>query len=234
MIKLVRAGAISGAAGGAALAAVLLLFGEGPIGAAVALEDGHGDELFSRSTQQVGGAVGAVLFGLAVGLVFAVVFSTIRHRLRGTDAARSLGLAAAGFVAVALVPSVLYPPNPPGVDAGTSFGFRTWAYLTALVWSVFAVVAAVKVARRLHARGLDRQPAVLLAVAVHLVLVVVAAVALPDRVLADDLPAELVWELRLSSLLGAAALWGVLGLVFPWAAGSALHPARPEEAPVRA
>lgn len=225
MTKLLRAGAISGAAGGVALAAVLLLFAEGPIGTAVGLEGGDPrDERFSRGTQEAGGALGAVLFGIAVGLVFAVVFASVRHRLKlGSDGLRSLAVAGAGFVAVTLVPLVLYPPNPPGVEGGGSAGMRTWAYLTAVAWSVFAFVVAVKVARRLRRRGVGEQPAVLAAIALHLLLVLVAALALPDRVPASDLPAELVWELRLSSLLGGAALWGILGLVFPWAAGPALR-----------
>ena len=235
MIKLLRAGALAGAAGGVALAAVLLLFGEGPIGRAVALEGDHGlEEVFSRGTQQAGGALGAVLFGVAVGLVFAVVFTSCRHRLSGSDGARSLALAAAGFAAVALVPAVLYPPNPPGVEATASSGMRTWAYLTAVGWSVFALVVAVKVARRLRRRGLALQPAALVGIGVHVVLVVVAALALPEPTPARDLPAELVWELRLSSLLGAAALWATLGLVFPWVAGSVLRGAVPEEVSARA
>lgn len=235
MTKLLRAGAISGAAGGAALAAVLLLFAETPIGAAVALEEDHGHrEVFSRSTQQAGGAIGALLFGVAVGLVFAVVFATIRHRLRGSDGARSLALAAAAFVAVGLVPSVLYPANPPGAAGDVSVGLRTWAYLTAVGWSVFALVASVKVARRLAERGLAPQPAALLAVLLHLVLVFVAALALPDRTLVEDLPAELVWELRLSSLLGSAALWGTIGLTFPWAGAAALETAPDVEVGSRA
>lgn len=235
MTKLLRAGAISGAAGGAALAAVLLLFAETPIGAAVALEEGPAhEEVFSRSTQQAGGALGALLFGVAVGLVFAVVFATVRHRLRGTDGARSLALAAAAFVAVGLVPAVLYPVSPPGASGDTSVGLRTWAYLTALGWSVFALVASVKVARRLVERGLAPQPAALLAVLLHLGLVLVAALVLPDRTLVGDLPAELVWELRLSSLLGSAALWGTIGLAFPWAGAAALRTAPTAEVGSRA
>lgn len=226
MTKLLRAGAISGVAGGAALAAVLLLFAEGPLGAAVAREEANAhEEVFSRSAQQAGGALGALLFGVAVGLVFAVVFATIRHRLTGSDGARSLALAAAAFVSVALVPSALYPVSPPGASGDTSVGLRTWAYLTALGWSVIALVASVKVARRLAGRGLATQPAALVGVVVYLVLVLVAALVLPDRTLVEDLPAELVWELRLSSLLGSAALWGTIGLTFPWAGAAALRTA---------
>lgn len=225
MTKLLRAGALSGAAGGFALAAVLLLFGEGPIGTAVAREGGHtDDELFSRGTQQAGGALGAVLFGVVVGLVFAVVFAGTRHRLEHrSDGSRSLAVAAAGFVSVTLVPFVLYPPNPPGVEGGASVGDRTWAYLTAMAWSVVALVAAVKAARALRRRGVAQQPSLIAAVALHLLLVLVAALALPDRVPVEDLPAELVWELRLASLAGAAALWGTVGLVFPWAAAPVLR-----------
>jgi predicted cobalt transporter CbtA len=228
MIKLFRAGALAGAAGGAVLAATLVLFGEGPLGTAVTIEQEHAsggahDELFTRGVQQVGGALGAVLYGIVLGLVFALVFACVRHRLAmRSDRSRSLTVAAAGFTAVTLVPFVLYPPNPPGVGGEDTVGTRTGAYVLAVGWSVTALIAAAVVARRLRHRGVDQTPAVIAALAVHLGLVVIAAMALPVRELATDIPAELVWELRLSSLLGGTALWAAMGFVFPMVAAPVL------------
>jgi len=83
--RLLKQGVLAGMAGGAALAVVLRLIGEGPIGRAVALEGSGGDEMFSRGTQQLGGMVAAVIYGAALGAVFTVAYAAVRHRLRATD-----------------------------------------------------------------------------------------------------------------------------------------------------
>src|SRR5688500_17984159 len=96
--RLMKQGVLAGMAGGAALALVLRLIGEGPIGRAIALEGAGGDEMFSRGTQQVGGMVAAVLYGAALGAVFTVVYAGVRHRLRAADDWRAaVAVAAAGF-----------------------------------------------------------------------------------------------------------------------------------------
>jgi len=72
-------------AGGAALALVLRLIGEGPLGRAVAREGTGGDEMFGRGIQQLGGMAAAVLYGAALGAVFGIAYAMVRHRLRTTD-----------------------------------------------------------------------------------------------------------------------------------------------------
>ncbi len=53
---------------------------------------------------------------MALGGIFAVGFTLLRRKLRtGNDSYAALGLAAAGFVGIVLVPFLKYPPNPPAV-----------------------------------------------------------------------------------------------------------------------
>ena len=213
--RLLKQGVLAGMAGGAALAVVLRLIGEGPIGRAVALEGGGGDEMFSRGTQQVGGMVAAVLYGAALGAVFAVAYAAVRHKLRATDDWRAaVALAAAGFSAVFLLPFLKYPANPPAVGDPDTIGRRTTLYLIAVAWSLVATWGGWRAWRALVARGLPVHRAVPAALAVWVGLAVVGLVALPSNTDPVDLPATLVWQFRLATVAGAATYWSVMGLVF--------------------
>jgi predicted cobalt transporter CbtA len=234
-----RDGALAGLAGGAALALVLLAAGEGTISRAIELEQraqgggaatalGHaaGDETFSRGVQQVGGVVAALVWGLAVGAIFAVAYVALRRRLGTTsDWRAAVTLAAVGFATLTLVPFLKYPASPPGVGEPGTVGRRTALFLVMLAWSLLATGAAWRAARVLGRRGLPlrsghaglpehvRVPLVAL---LYVALVAVGLAALPgspDRV---SVPATLIWRFRLASLAGTAAFWAVCGATFGW------------------
>jgi len=198
--------------------------GERSIGQAIELENQaaaqrhelHHD-LFSRGVQQFGGALGALLYGLFLGVVFAVVFAAVRHRLAGPDdARRSARLAAAGFVALFLVPFCKYPANPPAVGDPATITRRTVLYLVVLAWSVVALWGAWRLARWLAAASSSAaEPARAgAALAAYCALVAVAYVGLPGPPDPVTAPATLVWRFRLATVGGAALLWAVLGLTF--------------------
>src|SRR5215212_5378893 len=167
-----RRGALAGMAGGLASALVLLRVGERSISRAIALEHARAGgepthEMFSRHVQLAGGAVGTLIAGAAFGVIFAVVFAAIRHRLAGRDDwRRATTLAFVAFVTVSLVPWLKYPANPPAVGDPDTIDQRTALYMVMLVWSVVAAWAGWRLHRWLRARGVAdhlRLPAVLLA-----------------------------------------------------------------------
>ncbi|HEX2274487.1 MAG TPA: CbtA family protein [Acidimicrobiales bacterium] len=218
MRRLIRDGALAGLAGGAALALVLLLLGEESIGLAIALEQGDGDEMFSRRAQQVGGVLAALIWGAALGVVFAVVFGLLRRRLAlPSDWRAGVGLAVLGFLTVNLVPFLKYPPNPPGVGDPDTIGRRTALYLLMLAWSALAAAAAWSAGRRLGGHpALPEHLRVPAVVAVYVAVVAVGLAGMPASPDAVTAPAGLVWRFRLSSLAGAAAFWAVCGVAFGW------------------
>lgn len=218
MRRIVRDGALAGLAGGAALALVLLLLGEETIGRAIALEQGEGDEMFSRGTQQVGGVLAALVWGAALGVVFAVAFALLRRRLASSsDWRAATGLAALGFLTVTLVPFLKYPANPPGVGDPDSVGRRTALYLLMLAWSGLSTAAAWSAGRRFAARpGLAEHVRVPAVVVVYVALVAVGLAGLPGSGDPVTAPAALVWRFRLASLAGTLAFWAVCGVAFGW------------------
>ncbi|HEX2063492.1 MAG TPA: CbtA family protein, partial [Acidimicrobiales bacterium] len=168
MSRFLRHGALAGAVGGIGAALFLLLVGERSIADAIALEEasGHGgEETFSRSVQQFGGVLGAVIVGAAMGSVLGVVFGAVRHRLPGRDDfPRAVRLALVAYVTLFLVPFVKYPANPPAVGDPATVGRRTALYLVVLAWSVVATWLGWRFHNNLRSRGWD--PALSGAVAV--------------------------------------------------------------------
>lgn len=222
MTAYLRRGVLAGLAGGAAMAAFLLLVGERSIRQALAIEAARSRgepsvEEFTRGTQLAGGVVAALLYGLFIGAVFAVVFAAVRHRSRlRDDFARALALSAVGFGTLVLVPALKYPANPPAVGDPATVGRRTVAYLTLVGLSVVASFATWRASRYLRGRGVPdhlRLPALALGYLALVGAAYLAWPANPDRV---SVPAQLIWRFRLAALGGTAALWAVLGVVFGW------------------
>lgn len=105
----------------------------------------HGDEaLVSRDTQAgLGLLTGVAVFGTALGGLFSLVFAFAYGRLgalraRGTSAL----LALFGFVSVAIVPFLKYPPNPPAVGNAETIGPRTALFFGMVAISIAAAVFA--------------------------------------------------------------------------------------------
>jgi hypothetical protein len=212
MRSLLLRGALAGALAGllTSVAAYFLL--EPVLDAAIALEGG-GDGPVSRQTQKtLGLPTGFVVVGMALGLLFALAYAVLPSR--DTAWRRALGLAFGGFLALAAVPQLRYPANPPGVGDPETITGRTSSYLLAVALGVAVVSAAYAALRALDGRGVGpslRQP---LVVAVTLAVVAVAYALLPDSGDRVEAPASLVWDFRIRSLGALALLWALLGAAF--------------------
>jgi predicted cobalt transporter CbtA len=180
----------------------------------------HADPVVSRVAQENLGAVaGTVLFAMAMGALFAVAFITVsmrlnRNRLDVDPRLTALLLAAAGFVTVNLVPSLIYPANPPGVGRAESIGDRTTAYLIAVALSVTVAVIAVVLAARLVPR-VRGWVAVVTGVFGYGVTTSATALVLPrfDET-SPGFPAAVLSDFRLYSVLSQAIVWLVIGATF--------------------
>lgn len=229
------AGLVAGLLGFAVASAV----GEPPLASAIALEDGHHEEagagdghtdghthshgeeasddeasVVSRSTQSTWGLLtGTTAIGLALGGLVALGAAGAMGRLGRLRPGQSTALVAAvGFVAVALVPFLKYPSLPPGVGSGNTISERTASYFTFLLVSVVAAVLAVALASRLApTRG--AYAATLAGSGGYLLVVVLAAAALPAAQQLGDFPADTLWSFRLGSLATLATIWGLIGVV---------------------
>jgi predicted cobalt transporter CbtA len=187
---------------------------------------GGGFEITRTVQSTVGLGFGLLAFSVAMGALLAVVFCVAYNRT--SLSARALAALTAGGMLIALwiVPSLKYPPNPPAVSADETLNQRTLLYLLLIALSAVLMVAAVALGRRL-APKLGTWNATLAAAGAYLVAVAVVYLVLPaiDETpgpLVDDagtivfpgFPADDLYDFRLYSLGTQVVMWATIGLVF--------------------
>ena len=212
-------GALAGIAGGIAAALFQWSVTENQIRVALELEaansSGHGDEMFTRTTQVIGGMVAAGLYGLFLGLIFGFACAVLWRGLPGRTAfARSIRLATVAFVAWVLVPALKYPANPPAVGDPDTVGQRTASYLGLMAASLILAYMAWSLWQILSERGDDGAKRFAIVVGGYLAVIALFYVIFPANPDSLDVPAHLMWHFRIDSLAGNALLWLVVGTVF--------------------
>jgi putative cobalt transporter subunit CbtA len=255
--KLIFRGILAGAIGGLLAFGFARIFAEPQIARAIDYEAGRdaaqsavdkaaglpvdpGEaEMFSRVVQgNVGIGVGMIAFGVAMGALFAVVYTACLGRV-GTLRARTLAVlvAAAGFLGSYLVPFLKYPANPPAVGNPDTIGARGGLYLLMVASSIALSAGAVWLGRWLSAR-FGGWNAALLAGAAFVVAIGLVMALLPSTgqlaahhgeqasetpqplrdaagtIVYPGFPADTLFEFRLYSVAAQLILWATLGLVF--------------------
>jgi predicted cobalt transporter CbtA len=217
-------GMLAGALAGLLAFGFAWLFGEPQVNLAVAFEqhmhqmagEAPEPELVSRAVQStVGLLTGLLVYGCALGGIFALVFAYAYGRI-GRLSARATAalLTIAGFVTLILVPQIKYPANPPAIGNPATIGLRTALYFTMLALSVIAAIAASSTGRQL-ARRLDNWNSALLGAAAYVVAIIAAMLVLPPvNEVPSGFPATTLWNFRLASLGVEAVLWITIGLAF--------------------
>lgn len=234
--NLLLRGMIAGLIAGIIAFGFAYTFGEPEINYAIGLEEqkaiaagedpGAEPEIVSRGVQStIGLATGLLVYGAAIGGIFALVFAYAYGRATALGArATAALLAVAAFLAVVVVPQVKYPPTPPAVGSPETIAERTSLFFVMLALSIAAMVLAVLLARRLWAA---RGPwaAGITAGLVWLAVVVVIQLALPAiNEVPADFSADSLWRFRLASLGIHAVLWAGIGLIFGALAAPLLEP----------
>lgn len=223
--RMVLAGLVAGALAGI----YSLLVTERAIAPALDLEEArataeggahdHGEQLFSRGEQLLGGFLGTLLAGVMLAVLFAAVYALVRHRLPGrTDLARVTLLAAIGFGIFALLPALKFPANPPAVGDQATVGTRTAIYGTVLLCGIVSAMLVAALVSFLQSRAVAPAATATAAVgtlALLLGLILVLIPGSPDPI-AADVPAAMVWDFRVASLGQLAVLWTTLGLAGGW------------------
>ncbi|WP_193046623.1 CbtA family protein [Mycolicibacterium baixiangningiae] len=188
-------------------------------------EDGGG---FSRAVQaNIGMGFGVLAFSVAMGALFAIVFTVAYGRV-GNVSARMLSLYVAGGMLLSLyvVPSLKYPASPPALSLDETLRQRTLLYLLMVVLSAALLVGAVYLGRRLRDRlgGWNATLAgaggyVLACTVLMLILPAVDETPGPLRddagvIVYEGFPADVLYDFRLYSLGTQVVMWATLACVF--------------------
>jgi hypothetical protein len=199
-------------------------------------------DLFSRTIQaNVGIGAGMILFGAAMGGLYAVAYILACGRT-GNLGPRPLALLVAlgGFLGFYLIPFVKYPANPPAIGHEETIRDRSGLYLLMIGVSIALLVLAVWLGQRLKAR-FGNWNATLLAVLGCVVALGLVMFVLPDlghlhanvqeygrhatetplplknaqgQIVYPGFPADVLFEFRLYSVGAQAILWAAMGLCF--------------------
>jgi hypothetical protein len=201
-----------------------------------------GPDLFSRTVQaNVGIGFGMLLFGVAMGAIFAVVYCVAIGRV-GKISPRNLALLVAGglFLGLYLVPFLKYPANPPSIGHPETIKERGGLYLLTVTLSLLFLVGAVWLGQRLAAR-FGNWTATLLAAGAFIVAMAIVMLILPSlghlsantseygsfatetpqplrdkagTIVYPGFPADDLYLFRLYSVIAQAILWATIGLCF--------------------
>lgn len=216
-------------------------------------------DLFGRTVQaNVGIGVGMILFGAAMGALYAVAYVLACGRT-GNLRPRSLALlvAAGGFLGFYLIPFIKYPANPPSVGHPGTIRDRSGLYLIMVVASIALLLLAVWLGQRLKPRFGNWNATLLAGLACAVALGIVMLI-LPDighlhanveeygrhstetplplrnaqgQIVYPGFPADLLFRFRLYSVGAQAIMWTAMGLCFAPLAERLLSPS--EAAPAR-
>jgi hypothetical protein len=203
-------------------------FGEPPVNTAIAFESAQDTmkgmpdepEVFSRSVQGgIGLFTGVVVIGAGIGGLFGVLFALCYGRMGDLGPkATSLLLAFFGLMSVYVVPALKYPANPPSVGEPETIKLRTGLYFLIMAISIASTIGALVLRRRL-APSFGSWNASVLAFGVYLAIIAFFFVVMPGiNEVPPTFPAVTLWQFRIASLGIQTVLWGVLGLVFGYAA----------------
>jgi hypothetical protein len=210
----------------------------------------EGMDVFSRTVQaDVGIGVALILFGAAMGALFAVAYAICLGRT-GRVRARTLAVlvAGGGFLSLYLVPFVKYPANPPAIGHGDTIQLRSSFYLLMVACSVLFLILTVWLGRRLQAR-FGTWNATLIAGAVFIAATAIVMLVLPSfgefaankqfhsptetpgpltdssgKIVFPGFPADLLFNFRLYSIGAQLILWTAIGLLFGPMAERLLEP----------
>ncbi|OIK23677.1 CbtA family protein [Streptomyces malaysiense] len=269
--RLILRGVIAGAVAGLLAFVFARIFAEPQIARAIDYESGRdaaqavldkaagitagaeGPDIFSRTIQADAGiGVGMVLFGVAMGALFAVAYAVCLGRA-GKLRPRSLAMLVAlgGFLGMYLVPFIKYPANPPAIGHAETIRDRGNLYLAMVVCSVAFLVAAVWLGKRLRPR-FGNWNATLLGAGAYVVAIGIVMALLPaigelsanvgeyghhatetplpltdpkGTIVYPGFPADVLASFRFYSVAAQALLWATLGLVFAPMAERLLDPA---------
>ena len=211
-----RRGLAAGLLAGLLAGIFAFLFAEPILDRAIVLESAeHAGEVFDRGEQRAGLILATTLYGTSVGTLFGLLSAFFRRRSAiVSEWRRSLALAGAVFLGAVLLPFLKYPPNPPGVGTDPStLTERTLAYLAMVALGLLAVLAAWRFACGIEGAPLPVRD--LTAGGILAGLWAFLYLAMPDfGGTGGHVPAELVWDFRLSSLGTQAVLWAGIGCIF--------------------
>lgn len=207
--RYLRRGVAAGTVAGTIMAGYLSLMFWLPIHHAETGRHHHSAETaFTLSTMIDIGS--SVLWGVLLGLIFALVYFIFEHSLPGSARVKPYTLALAGFVTVSGGPWLLLPPTPETVVQPLGATTRILLYLGGMAGGAVATSGSFYLYRRISAGSIGRQ---LLVSLTPIWLLITTSIALHLIILPVSIPAESASVIVVVAT-GQLLLWLVIATAF--------------------
>lgn len=216
MNSALKAALLAGLAAGLVMGLFHFLLTEPVMDRAIALEQpGAYTPVVSRGAQKGMLIVGSALYGLIMGVIFALIFAVVGRHLPGRwPDVKTAALAGLLWWSLALLPFLKYPANPPGVGDPETVAFRQGIYLGFIALS--ALIMAIS-ATSYWLLGKFRRELWLwrwrpgIAAGLYVVLAILLFALMPANPDPITAPAALIWDFRILALSGQVLFWVTLG-----------------------
>ncbi len=173
---------------------------------------------FPVNQRNVFTVIGTIVLGTVYGLILSAVFNLTGRRGRKRFALRGLGFGLLAYLIVSFIPSLAFPPNPPGVEAQASVAVRQGWWLGIIGFEVAGLFAYALTFRHLRTRGKTR--ARLAGLAAFAGTTSIPFLVGPANKLGEVLvPAQLILDFQLASSAVFLIFWLTLGSLVGWFSG---------------
>ena len=161
-----------------------------------------------RVWQKEGSISAAVVLGIGVASMFALVYAYARKGINGSEIKRGLIIASIFWIVLFFIPFLKYPANPPAVGDPDTIYYRQALYLTMLGISASIAVFLAYMKRNVSSKYRFVLPII------YIASIAVAFMALPSNPDEVTISMDLVNTFRTVSVIASLIAWLSLGIVF--------------------
>ena len=164
-----------------------------------------------RLWQKGGEVVAGAIFGLSFASFYAIVYGYTRRSLPGSsDVKKSLFLASLVWLTIFIIPFIKYPGNPPAVGDPETIYYRQALYVTFVAISGLGALGSAFLYRKMASIGARK----FIVPALYAAYIIGFYFAMPPNPDAITIPAELLTNFRIVTVITATIFWVILGITF--------------------
>lgn len=206
-------GVIAGIAAGLVLAILILAFST-PLILKAEKYEGHLDSQHNDQ-RNLGTLIGTIIISIVYGLIMSAIYTNTAKKTIKRPLLRGLLFGLIGYLILAFVPALAFLPNPPGVEAKASATVRqVWWFLIIAVELIGALIYFLILR---YLKSANKTVKHLLGLITFGLIVMVPFIMGPPNAIGESLiPANLLINFRLVSLLTLLAFWVILGITAGW------------------
>ncbi|RMF32396.1 MAG: hypothetical protein D6752_00245, partial [Candidatus Nitrosothermus koennekii] len=155
-----------------------------------------------------GSILAAIILGIGIASIFAIVYAYARKGLKGSEVKRGLVLASILWIVLFLVPFIKYPANPPAVGDPDSIYYRQTLYIAIIGISASTALALAYINKSFSIKHKFILPLAYIAV------IAITYIALPSNPDEIAISANLLNSFRATSIIASLIAWIILGITF--------------------